>query len=339
MIFTHNWVLFPTGFLNSAESGLSVRMHTPPMPRIHARLFLAFVALAVAAAAQEQTRSVDGPAPFDRPPEGLPESINGLFNIDLPRLDPPGTFNLHFNPRLGDLVKRDYIRVPTGVRWTVNDSLRLSFIADAYGTHGLKNAENHTYGISMLRFGSKYVLRNFPERDCLTSVDLNVQSPVGSPPHELTDGLIHVTPSFITEHRLETNPRITLFGGMSVDFVFDSPVYGNVGKNTPRDDSVSIDAGAVYDLGRLKWTLQTTFTSGFIGDHSSFNSFTVRPSVLWYVPRKYTLNSKTQWVIGFGLRSTWGPDGHELSQSSRARAEITFRQVMNNIRDKLERIH
>lgn len=313
-------------------------MEPSAMPRILAHSLIAFMALTGAGFAQDQVRSVDGPAPFDPPPEELPESINGLFDIDLPRLDPPGTFDLHFNPRLGDLVKRDYIRVPTGVRWTMSESFRVSFIADGYATHGLKNTENHVYGISMLRLGGKYVLRDFPERDCLTSVDLNVQMPVGSPPFELTDGLVHVTPSFITEHRLETYRRVTVFGGMSVDFAFDSSVNGAVGKNTPWDDSVSIDAGAVYDLGRLKWTLQTKFTSGFIGEHSSFNSFTVRPSVLWYVPRKYTLNSKTQWVLGFGIRSTWGPDGHELSQSTRARAEITFRQVVNNIRDSLENI-
>jgi hypothetical protein len=313
-------------------------MHAHPMARSLASLLFAFATFTASTAAQDQVRSVDGPQPFDPAPESLPESISGLFDIDLPRLDPPGTFDLHFNPRLGDLVKRDYIRVPTGVRWTVDESFRVSLIADGYATHGLKNTENHVYGVSMLRFGGKYVMPNYPSRDCLTSLDLNVHLPVGSPPFELTDGLVHVTPSFIMEHRLESRPRVTVFGGMSVDFAFDSSVNGAVGKNTPRDDSVSLDAGAVYDLGRLKWTLQTTFTSGFIGKHSSFNSFTVRPSVLWYVPRKYTLNSKTQWVLGFGLRSTWGPDGHELSQSSRARAEITFRQVVNNIRDTLERI-
>jgi hypothetical protein len=55
------------------------------------------------------------------------------------------------------------------------------------------------------------------------------------------------------------------------------------------------------------------------------------------VPRRYTFNSKTQWIVGFGVRSTWGPDGYEFSQSTRARAEITFGQFLRNVRDRMAR--
>lgn len=63
--------------------------------------------------------------------------------------------------------------------------------------------------------------------------------------------------------------------------------------------------------------------------------FSIRPSVLWWVPRRFTLNSKTQWIVGFGARSTWGPDGYEFSTGSRVRAEITFRQALQKVRDTI----
>jgi hypothetical protein len=44
--------------------------------------------------------------------------------------------------------------------------------------------------------------------------------------------------------------------------------------------------------------------------------------------------SKTQWILVLGARVSFGPDGTEISTSSRVRAEITFRQVMEKFRKK-----
>ena len=70
---------------------------------------------------------------------------------------------------------------------------------------------------------------------------------------------------------------------------------------------------------------------------ASENYYSVKPSVLWYVPKRYAFATKTQWIIGIGANATWGPDGFHLSSSSRVRAEITFRQVMAKIRDVTSR--
>ena len=263
--------------------------------------------------------------------------IGGLFDIDLPRFDPPGTFRVQFNPRFGDLIRRDYIRVPTGLRWAVNDRTELYGELEAFATHGLDDDTSAGYGIGELRFGGRHLYRNFPWRDYETSVGLNLEFPVGNPPPGLTDGRNHYSPYFVPQRRLPNHPKWTAFSGMSLDFVnASSSVPVSLGRNATKDDSVSIDSGLIYDLGQIKWTLQTTYTTTAISGVDE-HFFTIRPSVLWWVPKRYTLNSKTQWIVGFGVRSTWGPDGYEFSTGTRVRAEITFRQALQRVRETFGR--
>lgn len=266
------------------------------------------------------------------------QRIAGLFDLDLPRFDPPGTFRVQLNPRFGDLIRRDYLRVPTGLRWTLNERVELFGELEAYGTHGLDSDTSTGYGISELRFGGRKLYRDFPRRDYDTSVGLNLEFPVGNPPPGMTDGRNHYSPYFITQHRLRRHPKWTVFSGLSLDVVTDSAYAPlSLGRNATKDDSVSFNSGAIYDLGQLKWTLQTTYTTTVISGIDE-HFFSIRPSVLWWVPKRYTFKSKTQWIVGFGVNSTWGPDGYQFSTSSRVRAEITFRQAIQRVRETFERV-
>jgi hypothetical protein len=295
------------------------------------------LAAAPFAAAQDRLTAPEARNPQANPTTpGLLNRIRGLFDIDLPHLDPPGTFRLTFNPRLGDLLHRDYIRLPTGVRWAVNDHLGFNVEAEAYATHGLGGGTGN-YGFGMIRVGGKYLLPRCPSEFYQTSVGLETAVPVGSPPYDLTDGHNHFSPSIVVERHDPKSPRWTQFAGFSFDVVTPSGVNGDFGLNTPKDDSLSLTGGAIYNLGQLKWTVQGTYTTTALITDGSEHFLTIRPSVLWFVPRRFTFNSKTQWIIGVGVRSTWGPDGYEFSTGTRVRAEITFGQALQKIRGTFEK--
>lgn len=268
---------------------------------------------------------------------GIFERIRGLFDVDLPRLDPPGTFRIKFSPRFGDLARRDYIRLPTGIIWSLNDRLGFNVEGEAYATHGFGGSgAKSTYGVGLLRVGGKYLIPQWPTKEFEASVGLDIACPVGSPPIDLTDGRNHYTPSLVIQHHDEAHPRWTEFAGFNADFVTLSHVTGQLSTNTPADDSVSFTGGAIYDMGQLKWTLQATYTTTLFISSVDDNFFTVRPSVLWFVPRRMTFNSKTQWILGFGARATWGPDGYEFSTGTRVRAELTFGQAIRKLRGALD---
>lgn len=260
--------------------------------------------------------------------------IRGLFDFDLPTIDPPGTIKLILHPHIGDFVRRDYMRMEVGLRWALNDHFEIRPEASTYFTHGLGGSSADGYGVGELRLGSKYILRGWPQSDFETSFFLNVEVPVGHPPVDLTDGFNHVAPGFLVQHQSHRNPKLTTFAGAGLDIVSDSDIAGTPVRNQPLDDSMNFTAGVIYDLGQVKWTLSTTYaTTAGLGDTTE-DFFYVRPNFLWYVPKKYTFNYQTQWIIGLGIRASWGPDGNEVSFSNRVRAEITFRQFMEKIRRK-----
>lgn len=259
--------------------------------------------------------------------------VRGIFDIDLPRMDPPGTIKLLLRPHVGDLVRRDYLRTEVGLRWAVNDRLELSSEVTTFVSHGLGGADEGN-GLGEVRFGSKYIFREWPWPGYEASLSFNAEVPVGRPPIDLTDGFNHYIPGIVIQHRWKTLPRLTTFGGTQVEFLTTSSVPGTLAPNTPRDDTVGFTLGGIYDLGQLKWTLSGTYaTTRLIGGVPE-NFYYLRPSLLWYVPKKFTFNSKTQWIVGFGTPLTWGPAGFEFKATTRVRAEITFRQVLKNMRDR-----
>lgn len=277
--------------------------------------------------AQNQTGQNDQTPPEHRP---FFARINGLFSGDLPQLDPPGTMKLILRPHFGDLAHRDYLRVETGLRWALDEDFEISGEASVFFTHGLRDSAG--YGIGKLRLGSKYVFERWPHPSDETSLGLNVELPVGHAPLDMTDGHNHITPTVVVQHYWTRLPQLTTFAGMGVDVMMDSSVKGTLATNQPHDDSVSVTAGGVYDLGQLKWTLTgTCATTALITSHAD-NFFYLQPGLLWYVPRQFTFHSKTQWILGLGARASWGPDGTDLSLGSRVRAEITFRQIMAKLR-------
>lgn len=259
--------------------------------------------------------------------------IRGLFDFDLPSIDPPGTMTLVLHPHLGDLIRRDYMRMEGGIRWAINDHFEIRPEASVFFTHGLGDSGDG-YGVGELRLGGKYILSGWPKNDMETSLTLNVERPVGHPPVDLTDGFNHFAPGLLVQHHSSRYPRLTTFAGAGVDLVSVSDVIGTPVRNQPLDDSMNFTAGAIYDLGQVKWTLSATYaTTALLGDTTD-HFYYLKPSLLWYVPRRYTFHSKTQWILGLGIRASYGPDGTELSFSNRVRAEITFRQVIDKIRRK-----
>jgi hypothetical protein len=297
-------------------------------------LYILALGLATAAArAQTIPPPVNPPPPPERT---LFTRINGLFTGDLPQLDPPGTFKLILRPHFGDLVRRDYMRVDTGLRWALNDRFELSAEASVYFDHGFGGSSSSGsgsagYGIGRLRFGSKYVFERWPWPNYETSLGLNTELPTGHPPIDMTDGHYHVSPTIVIQHNWYSVPRLSTFSGAGLDFLKSSSVAGTFGTNQPHDSSLSLTAGGIYDMGQVKWTFATTYATTALVSGNSAHFVYVQPGLLWYVPSRFTFHSKTQWIVGFAASTSIGPDGTDFSLSSRLRAEITFRQVMDKL--------
>ncbi len=268
------------------------------------------------------------------PAPGQPRPVlSRLMDGDLTPFDIPGTFRILFRPHFGDLVRRDYMRTEAGLRWALNKNFDISAEASVYFNHGLGDT-NEGYGIGRVRLGSRYLLDEWPRAGYDTSLALTMEAPVGDPPVDMTDGQYRLTPSFLVHRPSIRHPKFTAFAGLGLDLIDPSDIPGRFVSNQPQEDSMNGTIGAIYDLGQLKYVVSATYaTTAWLGQNTEHFVY-VLPSVQWYVPRKFTFNSKTQWIAGLGLRTSWGPDGTDISVRTRIRAEITFRQFMRNFRDR-----
>jgi hypothetical protein len=270
--------------------------------------------------------------PDDPSPNQPRPILSRILDGDLPQLDIPGTFKLLFRPHFGDLVRRDYMRTEAGLRWALDRHFDISGEASVYFNHGLGDTDEG-YGIGRARLGSRYLLEGWPRAGYDTSLALTMEAPVGDPPVDMTDGQYHLTPSFIIQRPSVRHPKLTAFAGLGLDLIDPSDIPGQFGTNQPHEDSMNGTIGAIYDLGQLKYVVSATYaTTAMLGNNPEHFLY-LQPSVQWYVPRKFTFKSKTQWIVGLGVRTSWGPDGTDFSVRNRIRAEITFRQLLRQIRD------
>lgn len=293
------------------------------------RLILLLLLGLASAQAQQPAPSTESAAPGRR---AVLSRVNGIFD-DLPQLDIPGTFKILLRPHFGDLVRRDYMRTETGLRWALNENFDISAEASVFFTHGLGDSGDG-YGVGRVRLGSRYLLEDWPKAGYDTSLALSMEAPVDHPPVDMTDGHYHLTPSFLVQRELTRWRHVSTFMGLGLDLIDTSDIPGRFATNQPHEDSVNGTVGFIYDLGQLKYTLSATYaTTAGISDVTD-HFFYLQPGVQWYVPSKFTFHSKTQWIASFGIRTSWGPDGTDVSFRTRVRAEITFRQLMRNIRER-----
>lgn len=296
---------------------------------------LSFIALALGAS----LRAADAPA-LETPEAAAalitePLKLPGIFNTDLPRTEHKSSVRFIFHPHFGDLTRRSHQRVPFGLRWGATQNLELSGEVESYFAHGLGHEKfGSAAGFSGLRGGMKYHWTDWlkPWLDSATGV--NVAQPVGAPPADVTDGLRHITPFVTFAHQLEARPDLTVFVGVTRDFVSRTSVPGRRRKNEFADDTWSVTPGFVWHRGAFHYTLETGVMSNAGLGGETTNVFLLRPAVSWDLPRGLTFNSKGRWVFGLGLRATHGPDGNDFGVSGKFRGEFNLKRMLGLARAK-----
>jgi hypothetical protein len=255
--------------------------------------------------------------------------MKGVFNSVLPRTEKKNALRLVVHPHLGDLTKRDHIRTALGFRYGINSRWEASLEADAFFTHGLKQGGFfEDSGFSTLHLGTKYQLGDPLNLGWDTSVGINWQQPMGSPPLDVTDGLRHTAPFITASHNLAGAPGWRVFTGFGWDAVTQTTTRGELEKNELGDDSINVTGGVLYERGPVTYALETTYATTRFTAQVNRDVYTVRPSIVWVLPAKYTLGSKGKWLLGLGLRLSHGPDGNDVGVNAKLRVNFDFKRLL-----------
>jgi hypothetical protein len=289
-------------------------------------LLAAGLCLAVNAAASDPA-AAPAPVAANGGPPSLTSRIPGLFEIDLPKTELPGNIRFIFQPSFRDLISKDYLRIPLEFRWGVNDHFELNSDIETYSDHGLHGGQSRGYGFSTLHFGAKYAWLEWLKPTWATSVGFNSSIPVSRPPLELTDGHNHFTPYIVFGRQLGWMPGLSGFIHASADFVSTSSTPGNFGRNQPHSHSLTLTPGLLYDRKAWHYTLEVDGTTTRVIGKGDHDFLTIRPGVIWDLPRQLTFNARGRWLVGFNVTAVFGPDGNTISTGSRFRGEVNLTRL------------
>ena len=302
-------------------------MHSPtPLHRLVRRAALTILGAALAAALPA---AEPAPPPVPAAPASrwdLAEFIDGLPDLlteRLPGFDRTGALRLYVRPHFGDLVHRDYLRVPFGARAKVSENLESSGELQTYFTHGIGDAAG--YGLSGLRLGAKteHVLPTLNDGAGF-SLGLNYETPLSRPPQDLTDGHRHTQPYASATRPIAADWKLLGFASVGADLLDRTPMPAHFGRNQLHANSLIFVAGAAREWPRFRASLTATFTTSSCLSDENKDVYALRPEIV--VPWKTRPGAHTQILLTLGGRTIWGPDGHELGLSSSVRIEFLLRR-------------
>jgi len=285
-----------------------------------AALALAFGAAAVVARAQSTVPSQATSL------SNLGELLDRLPNFPgfgLPGFMPKDVFQFYSSPHFGDLVHRDFMRIPVGLRAKIDQNYQAHLEIEGYFTHGLGNAAG--YGLDRLETGIKYdSARSSPTSpDLAWSTGIDFATPLDHPPMEITDGYRHTVPYVAVSKLLAPDWALTGYSTLGIDLLAHTDLPSNFGRNQLHSNSFTLSGGVTRDWTKFQTLLTASYSSTALLSNEHHQVFGLRPAVVFPLTRWQ--GRHTRLTATFGGWSIWGPDGHELGASGSVRLEFNYK--------------
>ncbi len=268
-------------------------------------------------------------AATDEPEPDEAVRIKGIFNSELPRTERKNFLRLTVHPHFGDFHRKDYLRLPVGVRYGITKNWEASTALEGFFAHGLGDVSAFSeYGLSGFQVGTKYRSSTslLPGWEMGLGVDYTL--PFQDTPAELTDGFEHINPYITFARSFSGWQGVRLFWGTGLDLVRDTKAAGVLDTNEFGENANEFTGGFILLRGRHTYTLEVKFaTTELIGDTSQ-NRITVRPGIIFQLPPRLTFKSHGQWTMGIAVPMTQGPDGFDVGVSVKFRGNFNLKRLI-----------
>ncbi len=251
----------------------------------------------------------------------LLDRIPNLGNLELPSFMPEGMAKFYSSPHFGDLLHREYLRVPVGMRAKLTKQLEAHAELESYFTHGLR--EGAGYGLDRLRLGGKYEITSSSSTGTAWSTGVDFETPLGRPPTELSDGHRHIMPYVSASRPIIPDWHLLGYSTLGADLLSSTSLPSNFGRNQLHTDALTLATGVARDWPLFNTSLTATYATSELFSNESSHVFSLRPAVI--IPLRRLEGKHTRLILTLSARSTWGPDGHELGTSASVRVEFLFR--------------
>lgn len=252
----------------------------------------------------------------------LLDHLPDLRRFDLPTLLPDSSpFRIYARPHFGDFIRRDYVRLPVGVKYRASEHLEFVTELEGYFTHGIGDAAG--YGLSRLRLGAKHEQVLDPTHLLGWSYGLDFYTPLSRPPQELTDGYRHTLPYVALTRTVVPAWKLVGYVAAGADLLDRTPMRSNFGRNQLHGNATTAAAGITRQWSRIRTALTTTYSTTALLTDEHHDVYAIRPDIL--IPLNTRPGLHTRLLFTVGTRAVWGPDGFETGISSSLRIEFSTR--------------
>ena len=256
----------------------------------------------------------------------LLDRLPDFSQFGLPSFMPKDVFQFYSSPHFGDLIHRDYMRVPLGIRAKVAEDFRVYAELEGYFTHGLGSG-SAGYGLDRLDTGFKYephkVSPTSPELSWSTGLDFI--TPLSRPPIDLSDGYRHTVPFVAVSKLLVPDCALVGYSTLGVDLLSHTELQSNFGRNQLHSDSFTISGGFSRQWKNFQTLVTASYSSTALFSNEYHEVFGLRPAVVFPLTRWQGKHTRLTATVGGW--SIWGPDGHELGASGSVRIEFNYKST------------
>ncbi len=290
-------------------------------PRAHLRLTGLVLGLGLAAAAARGQTTVPSQATSLSNLGDLLDRLPDFSQFGLPSFMPKDVFQFYSSPHFGDLIHRDYMRVPLGIRAKIDHDFRVYVELEGYFTHGLGSG-SAGYGLDRLDTGFRYESPKASPTspDLLWSTGLDFITPLSRPPMDLTDGYQHTVPFVAVSKLLVPDCDLVGYSTLGVDLLSHTELPSNFGRNQLHSNSFTVSGGFSRQWKKFQTLVTASYSTTAVFSNEYHQVFGLRPAIVFPLTRWQGKHTRLTATVGGW--SIWGPDGHELGASGSVRIEF-----------------
>jgi hypothetical protein len=253
--------------------------------------------------------------------------LHDFFDVTLPGIAARHHLIFDFEPKVGDLLRREYVRYPLEVRYGLSKNWEIFGGVTPVSPNPIDEGEDHRWSMGMAKLGVRYALPK-AERLGFQKISLGFEGrqPLGNPPLGLIDHYLHLRPSITASRPVTWFEDTTFFLGLTYDRSVWAPGHDDVSSEAVKRHMSEIAPGLLYKPGEFGYFAQYALRHwdepvGYRLEHIG------KVGVIWDMPlersRKWRLPGKWQFELGVRASDLDG-EGTDLGVHARAKVRADW---------------
>lgn len=224
--------------------------------------------------------------------------LEELLFMVLPKTQQENELEITLNPRLDDLVRRDYVRIPFRIRYGITRNLEMSFRLTNFIDNPFRGDTGT--GLSDIFLGTKYQWKKILKPYVDSATAFSVLIPNDDRPG-MTEGHTHYQPQLIFSKILPNWQRVQLSLAIHMDILSSQPNFNDIPEGSPAYNSLGLFLGVVYFKPTYNYSFEIFWITTEI-DRGDENPVYISPGLFWNIPKMRYPRLPGLLRLGLGLR-------------------------------------